>query len=237
MKNQLINRIKAYAKNAISSCSLDTERYIEEYAKQTDMRVEENPQQAIGGMWEEIGQLQFEYLVRNGLKPAHTLLDIGCGTLRGGRHFIRYMNESNYYGIDISEKALKYARKLIDSEALLKKHPTLLLNSKKNLKFEEFQKIEFDYILAQSVFTHLPKDMIIECINNIANIMHKDTMFFFTFHKSDYCHRSKFKEFHYPFSFIQKLAKENGFVAVDDSAAYRHPKKQRQCMVKLVKKQ
>ena len=56
----------------------------------------------IGGHWEALGKLQFDYLVANGLKPGHRLLDIGCGTLRGGRHFIRYLAPGGYTGIDIS---------------------------------------------------------------------------------------------------------------------------------------
>lgn len=32
----------------------------------------------VGGMWEEIGRLQFDFLIQNGLKPDHKLLDVGC---------------------------------------------------------------------------------------------------------------------------------------------------------------
>lgn len=39
---------------------------------------------AVGGMWDEIGKLQFEFMVKQGLKPHHKFLDIGCGSLRGG---------------------------------------------------------------------------------------------------------------------------------------------------------
>jgi hypothetical protein len=38
----------------------------------------------VGGMWEEIGKLQFDFLVQQGLKPSHCFLDIGCGSFRGG---------------------------------------------------------------------------------------------------------------------------------------------------------
>ena len=34
----------------------------------------------VGGMWDEIGRLQFEFLRARGLKPNHRLLDIGCGS-------------------------------------------------------------------------------------------------------------------------------------------------------------
>lgn len=58
--------------------------YLEAYSKHTDLRVASNPHEAVGGDWEKIGKLQFEFLVSRGLRPHHRMLDIGCGTLRGG---------------------------------------------------------------------------------------------------------------------------------------------------------
>lgn len=59
----------------------------------------------VGGLWEEIGQLQCAFLVAQGLKSFHCLLDIGCGALRGGVHFIRYLDPGNYLGLE-KEKTL-----------------------------------------------------------------------------------------------------------------------------------
>jgi hypothetical protein len=59
----------------------------------------------IGGMWEEIGRLQFNFLRQQGLTPSHCLLDIGCGALRGGVHFITYLEPGHYLGLD-KEKTL-----------------------------------------------------------------------------------------------------------------------------------
>ena len=36
----------------------------------------------VGGMWDEVGALQFEYMQSAGLRPGHRLLDMGCGALR-----------------------------------------------------------------------------------------------------------------------------------------------------------
>jgi hypothetical protein len=41
--------------------------------------------------WEYMGKLQLDYLVERGLKPEHNLLDVGCGPLRAGIHFIEYL--------------------------------------------------------------------------------------------------------------------------------------------------
>ncbi len=43
----------------------------------------------VGGSWDELGQLQFEFLKKSGLGAEHKLLDIGCGCLRGGIHFVK----------------------------------------------------------------------------------------------------------------------------------------------------
>ena len=45
----------------------------------------------VGGMWELIGKLQFNFIVGQGLKPENCFLDIACGPLRGGIHFIPYL--------------------------------------------------------------------------------------------------------------------------------------------------
>ncbi len=42
---------------------------------------------AIGGYWDEMGKLQYNFLLEQGLKPRQILMDIGCGSLRGGYPF------------------------------------------------------------------------------------------------------------------------------------------------------
>ena len=57
---------------------------------------------AVGGRWEEIGRLQFDFLVRQGLMPEHFFLDVGCGSWRGGVHFVDYLLSHRYFGVDVS---------------------------------------------------------------------------------------------------------------------------------------
>ena len=42
----------------------------------------------VGGKWNEIGDLQISFMKSQGLESCMKFLDIGCGCLRGGRHFI-----------------------------------------------------------------------------------------------------------------------------------------------------
>jgi cyclopropane fatty-acyl-phospholipid synthase-like methyltransferase len=208
--------------------------YLEAYSKHTDIRVQLDPHQAIGGHWDEMGKIQLDFLVKQGLKPHHTLLDIGCGTLRGGRHFIRYLDQGNYTGMDISVRAIEYGQKLVCQEKLLDKQPSLRVSKNKNLKFEEFTGKKFDYLLAQSVFTHLKSEHIEECFQYVGRIMEENSIFFFTFAESNsFVHHSQ-KDFRYPFSFFDGLFAKYGFVAQNYSDNYPHPSGQR--MIKLTKK-
>lgn len=208
--------------------------YLEAYSQHTDLRVKADPHSAIGGHWEEIGQLQFDFVVNRGLHPHHKMLDIGCGTLRGGRHFIKYLNTGNYNGIDISQKAIEYAKQFVLKNGLSEKTPHLLVSWDKNLKFLEFSGEIFDYILAQSVFTHLKPEHIEECFDNISSIMQDNSVFYFTYRKEDEYRQKSFKDFRYPFSFFKNLANQYGFRLQDFSKEYFH--KRGQNMIELRKK-
>ena len=82
----------------------------------------------IGGKWSKIGRLQFDFLLEHGLQPQHKLLDIGCGCLRGGIHFINYLEANNYYGLDINESLIKAAWHEVKLAQLAAKNPQLLVS-------------------------------------------------------------------------------------------------------------
>ncbi|MBI1730905.1 class I SAM-dependent methyltransferase [Candidatus Acetothermia bacterium] len=205
--------------------------YLDAYSDHTDLRVEEDPHEAIGGMWEEIGTLQYEFLLKKGLKPSHTLLDIGCGTLRAGRYFIKYLNPGGYTGLDISSKAIQYAKELVVTEGLTDKRPSLLHNPGKNLKFDDFHGEKFDYLLAHSVFTHLKPEHITECFEYAKRLMKPDSKFFFTFKEASRFSETGLKGFAYPFAFFAELAERFGYNLINVSHEYLHPKGQRMVLL------
>jgi hypothetical protein len=85
----------------------------------------------VGGMWDVNGKLQFDFLVQEGLKPEHSFLDVGCGSLRGGLYFIKYLDPGNYLGIDKEKKLIKIGIKKELGEVLLKeKRPEFLISDK-----------------------------------------------------------------------------------------------------------
>lgn len=137
--------------------------------------------EAVGGLWEEIGRLQFDFLVSEGLKPHMTMVDVGCGSLRGGVHFVRYLDAGNYFGIDANKSLLNagYEKELF-LEGLHMKLPRENLVENRHFDFSLF-KIDFDFALAQSVFTHLPLNHIRLCLINLARQMKSSGRFYATF--------------------------------------------------------
>ncbi len=116
----------------------------------------------IGGMWEEVGRLQFDFLVSRGLRPENVFLDIACGSLRGGIHFISYLNPGNYLGLD-KEKVLiqRGLDKELSADMREQKHPEFVVSD--SFEFERFSK-QPDLSLAQSLFTHLNATDLEHCL-------------------------------------------------------------------------
>jgi SAM-dependent methyltransferase len=109
----------------------------------------------IGGLWEELGNWQFELLKTHGLQPFHRLLDIGCGSFRGGVKFVSFLDAGNYYGFDLNKGLLDagYARE-IRANGLATKLPKENLCVTDDFSCEEFGG-NFDFAIAVSVFSHL----------------------------------------------------------------------------------
>lgn len=136
----------------------------------------------VGGLWEQVGTLQFEFLVRQGLSPDSFLLDIGCGALRGGIHFVRYLNAGHYFGLDINQSLVDAGRQELKDAGLQDKNPSILVND----LFEfELMRPSYDYLIAQSVFTHLPINHIVRCFVQARRVMHEKSILFATFFKAD----------------------------------------------------
>lgn len=63
-------------------------------------------------------------MLSRGLKPEHKLLDISCGSLRGGVKFVRYLNAGNYFGTDLNASLLQAGYDIeIANEGLLEELP------------------------------------------------------------------------------------------------------------------
>src|SRR5687768_3992335 len=63
------------------------------------------------GDFDLIGRTELGVLLMEGLKPEHTLVDLGCGVGRLAVHVIPNLVGGSYVGIDISQTMLTRAKK------------------------------------------------------------------------------------------------------------------------------
>lgn len=133
---------------------------------------------AVGGLWDELGRKQFDFLVAEGLKPDDRLLDVGCGSLRGGVHFVRYLAAGCYHGLDIDARLLAAGRRELEAVGLDPSAATLIQDDA--FRFSRF-KTDFGWALAQSVFTHLPLNTIMRCLGEIERVLTPGGRFYATF--------------------------------------------------------
>lgn len=136
----------------------------------------------VGGRWEEIGLLQFELLRKLGLSADHVLLDIGCGSLRGGVHFIRFLNPGNYFGTDLNASLMDAGFNVELRQAGLQDRlprDQLITDTDFDLGFA-YEGL-FDRAIAFSLFTHLPLNSIRVCLEKLAGRMKDGGKFYATF--------------------------------------------------------
>jgi SAM-dependent methyltransferase len=107
----------------------------------------------VGKQWDEPGVRQFEFMKRRGLTEDSVLLDLGCGSLRGGVHFIPFLKPGHYLGID-KESSLIAAgtEKELGHGQLIERRPELVVSDA--FEFERFSKVA-DLAVSISLFSHL----------------------------------------------------------------------------------
>jgi SAM-dependent methyltransferase len=119
--------------------------------------------EVIGGLWDEIGALQLNWLIANGMTPNHRLLDIGCGALRLGAKAVPFLNPGHYFGCDLNDSLVEAGWNLELDAPSRAKTPRQNLNSSPDFNFEFLPEL-MDYGIAQSVFTHLPFNNLRRCL-------------------------------------------------------------------------
>ena len=212
---------------------------VNEYWRQltaAEMAAEEH-RKFVGRMWDEIGKLQIEFLKAEGLSPHHRLLDVGCGSLRGGVRFVRYLDRGNYYGLDINASLIEAGKEELAQQGLVGKQPNLLVNDK--FEMARFG-VSFDYAIAVSVFTHLYMNHIARCLVETSKVLKPEGKLFATFFEAPSpVHLEPVEHdpggvitnydadpFHYSLSEMERLSEAAG-LSVEYLGDWGHPRDQR----------
>ncbi|CAN8260391.1 unnamed protein product [Cochlearia groenlandica] len=107
------------------------------------------------------GRDVFEFLAGSAkLKPSSHVLEIGCGTLRVGLHFIRYLKPGHFHCLEKDELSLMAALMYeLPSQGLLHKRPAIVRGE--DMDFSKFgSDVTYDLIYASAVFLHMPEKLV-----------------------------------------------------------------------------
>jgi hypothetical protein len=112
------------------------------------------------------GRRQLEFMIRHGLRPSDVLCDIACGSLRGGRLFIEYLERGNYLGLEGEAELVELGlRHELDPAVREEKVPEFVISFQ--FEFGRFSRSP-THALAVSLFSHLNEADIRLCLGELA---------------------------------------------------------------------
>lgn len=133
-----------------------------------------------------IGATQFSMLTMFGMRETSTLLDVGCGSLRGGRFSIIYLRPGNYFGLEPNAWATQDGLQAHFGQQLAsRKSPTFVHDD--DFTLTKFSR-KFDYLMAHSIFTHAAGRQIRRCMSEASKVMTPQSIFLATFLESENDH-------------------------------------------------
>lgn len=135
------------------------------------------------GKFDLVSAMQFNLLTSLGLREHHCLLDIGCGSLRAARLFIPYLLPGRYFGVEperwLVEEGIRHE---LGRDLFRIKRPSFLYDE--SFRFGAFGRT-FDFLLAQSVFSHAATAQIAACLREARRVMQPSSIFAATFVSGD----------------------------------------------------
>jgi hypothetical protein len=127
--------------------------------------------------------MQFSLMTLLGLRQEHRLLDIGCGSLRGGKLFLMYLLPDRYFGIEPERWLVEEGiEREIGRELIERKRPRFLFES--DFPCSAFG-VAFDFIIAQSIFSHASLPQIRQCLAQARAAMKETSIFAASFVEGD----------------------------------------------------
>ena len=183
--------------------------------------------------YDVVAATQFNLLTTLGLREHHTLLDIGCGSLRAGRLFIPFLLPGNYFGLEPNKWLVDDGiEKEVGRDLIKIKRPGFDHNSEFRLRAFGRQ---FDYLLAHSIFSHAAPGQIEKCLSEAAAVMHPESVLVATYIHGERNHEGE--EWMYPdcveYTEERMLQFARGAGLVSNPYSWPHPNNQRWLLTKL----
>src|ERR1700676_2282071 len=125
--------------------------------------------------YDTMGRSQFEMLRCWGLREDHHLLDIGCGSLSGGRFAIRFLAPGRYCGIEPQQWLIdEGVGREVGPAVLASKRPAFSNDIGFNLSLFGRQ---FDFMVAHSILSHTSQPQMRQLFSEAGKVMRAGAIF------------------------------------------------------------
>ncbi len=121
----------------------------------------------------------FQLAKEQGLRPEHTCIDFGCGSLRVGRHLIDYLEPRRYLGLDVVSDFYEAGRALLPPALLAEKQPDLRVLDDHSILAA--RQLESDFVVSFAVLKHVPPVELDAYFANLTALMAPRTKALITF--------------------------------------------------------
>ncbi|MEO8976152.1 MAG: class I SAM-dependent methyltransferase [Casimicrobiaceae bacterium] len=101
--------------------------------------------------WDRRGAFQLALLRHLGLSPQSSVLDVGCGPLRAGIHFLRFLAPGRYRGIDFNPSFVESAQQVMRQQGFAAQRARVSVLTDFDLRGLHER---FDFVLCFSVLNH-----------------------------------------------------------------------------------
>jgi hypothetical protein len=116
--------------------------------------------------FEDVGRRTLAKSIECGLMPDDVVLDIGAGALRVGWWLVQYVRPQNYHAVEPVRERIDTAAEILGAD----------IHVHYNDDFE-FPDVEFDFVLARSIWTHAAKWMISKMLSEFVENSPPDGVF------------------------------------------------------------
>ena len=151
--------------------------FITRYRKHADALLQSHDERhamalAVGGDFEAVGRLEYYLLLQHGLRPADSVIDVGCGSGRLAVCLREYL-KGRFVGIDIVPDLYEYAEKIC-------RRPDWRFYAAPGLSIPEPDD-SADFICFFSVFTHLTHEQSYRYLQDARRVLKPGGKLVFSF--------------------------------------------------------
>jgi cyclopropane fatty-acyl-phospholipid synthase-like methyltransferase len=153
------------------------------------------------------GESTFKYYLKQfPITTSSKVIEYGCGSLRVGAHFIRYLNPGCFFGLELAQGLYEIGQEVIGQEILTEKMPRLGLIDTDAL--DQAADFGADFVYSTAVAFHVhPEELPLYFANLIRLTSKPGATLFFDAKVSDQPHRYRERSWTWPMEeFLRALA-------------------------------